>query len=125
MPLRRQIFEVDTDTGTWTDTGPSFHGAIQQMAWNPDTVDTGADLSIWLIPKNGDTGDNILVYSEIDCLGADFLRVPLQPGHSPDGSDTGVDQYFPIVSAGERLRIRVTPGGAAVSGRLYIWSYTG
>jgi hypothetical protein len=32
---------------------------------------------------------------------------------------------MPVVAAGDHLRVRVTPGGGAVVGDLYIWMYTG
>lgn len=120
--IHRHIFEVNTDTGTWGDTGKVFTGEVMQMHWNPDTADTGGDLSLALLPKENDTGDGFIFYNDNDCLGANFVKVPLQPGHASDGTDTGVDEYFPVVSAGDRLRVKVTPGGAAVVGRLYVWT---
>jgi len=126
MSVERHRFDVNTDTGVWTDTGVSFHGAIQQMRWNAATGDTGADLQISLINQTGgDTGDNMVIYEDNDCLGTDFTKVPMQPAHASDGTDTGVDQYALIVGAGERMRVKVTPGGAAVVGTLYIWTYAG
>jgi hypothetical protein len=100
-------------------------GSIVQMRWAPETGDTGGDLLIALLPKANDTGGGWVFYDDNDCLGAGFTKVPLQPGHGPDGTDTGVDQYHPIVAAGDRLRIKVTPGGSAVVGDLYIWTYQG
>src|SRR3989304_1251969 len=124
--LSRQRFDVSTDTGTWTDTGPAFSGGILQMRGEPVAGDTGGDLEISLLSELGtDTGNGIIFFSDNDCLGADFLRVPLQPGHGADGFDTGVDNYFPIVGAGDRIRVKVTPGGASLSGRLYVWTYSG
>jgi hypothetical protein len=124
--LSRQKYDVSTDTGVWTDTGPAFSGGVVQMRWEPVTGDTGGDLQISLLSELGaDTGNGIIVYDDNDCLGADFMKVPMQPAHGPDGSDTGVDDYAPIVAAGDRLRVKVTPGGAAVVGRLYIWTYSG
>jgi hypothetical protein len=105
----------------WTDTGVSFSGAILQIAWNPTTPDTGGDLQIALKPlSGGDTGPNWVVYSNNDCLGADFIQAPRQRSFGSDGAaDTGA---VPVVAAGDRLRVKVTPGGAAVVGKLYIWS---
>jgi len=124
--ISRQRFNVNTQSGVWTDTGPAFMGGIMQMRWDPSTPDTGADLELSLLSEDAsDTGNGIVFYSDNDCLGADFMKVPLQPGHASDGTDTGVDQYFPIVSAGDRIRVRVTPGGAAVVGTLHLWTYTG
>ena len=123
--ISRQRFAINTDTGSQGDTGPVFMGSIVQMRWAPATGDTGGDLLMALLPKAGDTGEGFVFFNDNDCLGAGFNRVPLQPAHASDGFDTGVDQYHPIVGAGDRLRIKVTPGGAAVVGNLYIWTYTG
>lgn len=124
--MQRQLFEVSTDTGTWGDTGPHFSGVIQQIRWNPTTADTGADLAIALLPRQNDTGDGWLIYNDNDSLGVDFVRGLRQPQHgsdgAPDPADTGAAFGVPIVAAGDRLRVKVTPGGTAVAGRLYVWS---
>lgn len=125
MAVERQRLRINTDTGAGGDTGPSFFGAIQQMRWVPTTGDTGGDLLLALLPIAGDTGGGYVFYSDNDCLGSAFTKVPLQPGHASDGFDTGVDQYFPIVAAGDRIRAKATPGGTAIVGDLYIWTYTG
>ena len=123
--ISRQRFAINTDTGTQGDTGPVFMGSIVQMRWAPATGDTGGDLLMALLPIAGDTGEGFVFFNDNDCLGSGFNRVPLQPAQGSDGLDTGVDQYHPIVGAGDRLRIKVTPGGAAVVGNLYVWTYTG
>lgn len=120
--IERQIFQVSTDTGTWGDTGPHFFGEIAQVRWNPTTVDTGADLRLDLLPKDGDTGDGWTVYNDNDCLGANFTKVPTQPQAHSDGADTGASLDVPVVAAGDRLRVKVTPGGAEVAGRLYVYT---
>jgi hypothetical protein len=122
MTMMRQRFDVDTDTGRWSDIGPPFFGAILQMAWNPSTGDTGGDLEVALKPlSDGDTGPSWVVYSDNDCLGTDFIKAPRQHAHGLNGiADTG--SPVPVVGAGDRLRVKVTPGGAAVVGKLYIWS---
>ena len=119
--MQRQRFDVSTDTGHWTDTGPSFSGAILQMGWSPSTPDTGGDLQITLMPVPGDTGAGWSIYNNNDCLGSDFLQALRQPQHGSDGAaDTG--HFAPIAAAGDRLRVKVTPGGAAVVGKLYVWT---
>lgn len=119
MTVSRQIFEVSTDTGTWGDTGPNFSGQIVQVHWNPTTVDTGADLTMALLPRAGDTGDGFNVIAQTDVLGTNFQRVPGQRVHDAAGvADTGL---APVYAAGDRLRVKVTPGGAACAGRLYVW----
>lgn len=119
--MQRQIYEVDTDTGTWGDTGPPVFGELAQIRWNPTTVDTGADLQVALLPRSGDTGDGYLCYDDNDCLGVNLQRVPVQPNHHADGFDTGAAQETPVVFAGDRPRVKVIPGGAAVAGRLYLY----
>lgn len=124
--MHRQLFEIDTDTGTQGDTGPPFHGLVYQMRWQPTTADTGADLQIALLPRKDDTGDGWLFVNETDVLGTDFVRAPRQPQHGSDGAvdpaDTGAAFGVPVVGAGDRLRVKVIPGGAALVGRLYVWT---
>jgi hypothetical protein len=131
MPYQRMLFNINTDTGSFGDTGPPFHGEIKQVRWNPTTADTGADLKLALLPRAGDTGDGFEFYNDNDVLGTNFNRVPRQVQHDADGSvalysgaaaDTGATLTAPIVAAGDRLRVKVIPGGAAVAGRLYIWA---
>lgn len=123
--MQRQVFTISTDTGTQGDTGPNFSGEIMQIGWAPVTADTGADLSLVLLPVDTtDTAGGLPLLNDADCLGASFMRAPKIPGfgRTPDGTDTGLAHYAPPVASGDRLRIKVTPGGAAVSGKLYVWS---
>jgi len=120
--IMRQQFKFSTDTGSQGDTGAPFFGEIAQMRWVPTTPDTGGDLQVTLLPRIGDTGDGFTFYDDNDCLGANFTRVPVQPMHHADGLDTGAAIDAPIVAADERLRVKVIPGGAALAGRLYVWS---
>ena len=120
--MQRQLFNISTDTGVWTDSGPSFSGEILQARYEVITGDTGGDLAIWLQQANGDTGNGIVVATHAN-LNTDFVRCWRQPVHSTAGAvDTGADQTVPIVAAGDHLRVKVTPGGAAVAGKLYIWT---
>jgi len=119
--MHRQLFEVSTDTGTWGDTGPPFTGEIKQVRWNPTTGDTGGDLKLALLPRQDDTGDGFEFFNDNDCLGTNFQRVPVQPRHHADGADTGAADESLIAGAGDRLRVKVIPGGLAVAGRLYVW----
>ena len=120
--MQRLIFEVDTDTGSWGDTGIPLHGELAQVRWNPTTADTGGDLKLAILPKSGDTGDGFEFFNDNDCLGTNFQRVPVQSNHHSDGFDTGAAQESLIAFAGDRLRVKVIPGGAAVVGRLYVWT---
>lgn len=124
--MQRLLFNVNTDTGTWGDTGPVLAaGMVQQIRWNPTTPDTGGDLQIAVLPRRGDTGDGWLIYNDNDCLGANFVRGLRQPQHgsdgAPDPADTGAAFGVPIHVGASRLRVKVIPGGAAAVGRLYIW----
>jgi hypothetical protein len=119
--MQRMRFDINTDTGTQGDTGPVFSGTIRQMGWAPTASDTGAALYVALINAQGDTSGGITLVNDEDSLNAGFLRAPVIPGASPDGFDTGVDQYFPPVAAGGRLRVKVTPASAGVAGKLYFW----
>ena len=122
MYYSRQRFDVNAGSGVWADTGPSFMGEVTQLAWNPSTPDTGGDLQITLRPaKGGDTGNGWSIYNDNDCLGADFIKATRVSRYGPDGvSDTGHTER--VVSAGDRLRVKVTPGGAACVGKLYVWT---
>lgn len=120
MAYSRQTFTL-SGSSPFSDTGPSFFGAIMQMRWYPTTVDTGADIALDLMPDRSDTGQAITFYSKTDCLGAAFTKVPTQPSHHSDGFDTGASNDVPIVAAGDRIRARVTPG-ATCAGRLIIWT---
>lgn len=120
--MQRQIFEF-TDTGTFGDTGPAFFGFIHQIAWAPVAADTGCDLAVALVPRQGDTGDGWNILSQANVLGTQFRRVPGQRQHDAAGlSDTGL---VPIVAAGDKLRVKVTNQAgvsSATQGRLYIWT---
>lgn len=125
--LTRQRYDIDTDTGTQSFTGPSFMGGLMQIGWDVSTADTGADLEISLQPGDAsDTGDGWTVYNNNDCLGADFLQPLLRNVVHANGLDTGAGgAQAPIAAAGDKLRVKVTPGGSAVAGTLYVWTYTG
>jgi hypothetical protein len=117
----RQLFQINTDTGSQGDTGPMFSGEISQIKWYPTTADTGADLLIQLRQRADDTGDSIVVFNKADCLGAGFTQQPVCPQVTNDG-DSGNAIYAPYYSNNERIRVKVTPGGAACVGRLYVWT---
>ncbi len=106
------------------DTGPHCNGVIRQMRWCPVTPDTGADLVLSLLPLAGDTGNGWVFYSQADCLGSQFTKLPRSPMHAADGGqlDTGGDLSDAIVAAGDRIRAKAIGGGnaAALDGRLYV-----
>lgn len=122
---RIQMNFATTDTGRHGDTGPSISGELAQVAWHVTDGDTGGGIVMSLLPVAGDTGDGFDILSNLGAGGnmaVDFHKVPRQPGCGPDGRDTGVDEYHPIVAAGDRLRAKVRPGDTGpLAGRLYIW----
>jgi hypothetical protein len=126
MPMQRQLYQVSTDTGSWSDTGLPIMGEIRQIGWQPSTPDTGGDVVVTLLPQPGDSGDGWVIAAYPDCLGGDFLRAPRIPQHgidgNPDPADTGAAFGVPVVAAGDRLRVRIIPGGSAVAGKLYVWT---
>ena len=122
MTISRQVFNLSGASSAFSDTGPPFTGEIVQMRYYPSTADTGGDLAIDLMHNLADTGEAYTFFNDNDCMGVAFARVPSQPQTHADGFDTGASLDMPVVSAGERLRVRVTPGGSAVAGKLYVYS---
>lgn len=121
MTISRQTFQINTDTGTQGDTGKATFGQIVQVTWRPTTADTGGDLYLVALPVMGDTAGGMLVLNDNDCLGAQFSKQPTIPQTHVDGFDTGAALDIPRYVAGERLRVKVTPGGAAVVGTVAVY----
>lgn len=124
--MKRYVFNVSTDTGTSAlqsgDTGKvPVMGQVVQLRWNPTSVDTGGDLYVALLPKEGDTGDGYAVFNDNDCLGTNFTRLLGFPSSHIDGHDTGRGDGVAPYAAGERLRIKILPGQAECRGRLYVY----
>jgi hypothetical protein len=118
--LSRQLFQF-SDTGTQSDTGPHFMGAILQYRWVHVSGDTGGTIEITLMPRTGDTGDGWVIASH-GLLAPQQSKALRQPAHASDGFDTGVDAYVPVVAAGDRLRVKRTATAAgAIVGRMYVW----
>ncbi len=125
MGVDRQHFAIDTDTGTQALSGPSFFGAVVQLGWQPETVDTGDNLDVILCPVAGDTAGGFPIYSK-EGLGTAFLQGLVVSSVHKNASDTGTSgsqQHY--ASAGDHLVVRVTPSGAALKGKFYAWTYTG
>lgn len=124
MPTTRQVFTFSSATAV-TDTGPPIWGQVVQARWEQTGAgDTGADLTIYAQQRESDSGNGVLVVDDNDCLGADFVRQWRSPLHNTDGVqiDTGADFSEPITLAGDRLRVKITPAGGTVNGRLYVWA---
>lgn len=118
--FQRQTFNLTAGgAATVGDTGPSFMGEILQMRWTNLSGDTGGSIAISIHPNQNDTGDGWEIYN--GGISPQFTKALRQPAHGPDGTDTGVDAYVPVVAAGDRLRVRMT-AAAAKSGRLHIWT---
>lgn len=111
------------DTGRLGDTGYLW-GKLEQIAWQPtagDTGDTGL-IEVTLLPKESDSGDGILIYTESRAFGSgNFTRYVRQPEHASDGTDTGVDSYTKVIGMGGRLRVKMRLGDTGATGRLYVW----
>ena len=122
MTITRQMYEFATASAK-TDTGPPVTGALHQMRWEQTgTADTGGDVAIYGQQREADTGNGFIAFDDNDCLGTDFQRLPRSATHTVAGlADTGDDFLEAVVFAGERPRVRVTPAGGTVSGRLYLW----
>jgi len=125
MGIKRYIFNVSTDTGLSAlqsgDTGKSVFGEFRQLRWNPTSIDTGGDLYVALLPKDGDSGDGFQIFSKNDILGANFTRLVTQQTVHNDNFDTGSTSEMHFVAAGERVRIKVLPGQSECRGRLYLY----
>lgn len=121
MPFHRQRFDLTGGASPFSVMGPPVSGAIMQIAWRSQLGDTGADLAIDVLPSDlaGDTGLAVTLFADQDCLGSPFLKAPRQPTHAVDGSEAQTGMA-PVVVDG-RLRVRVTPGGNAVSGKLDVY----
>lgn len=130
--MNRQRFDISVSGGVAAiDTGPNTFGEIRQMRW-VHAADTGqvATLQLGVYPDQSDTGLGWLFYSAAAAnLATQFTKVPYQPVHGSDGNvdpaDTGSQVGVPVVMAGDRIRVIVTPSDTGVvltNGRLYIWT---
>lgn len=120
--MQRQVYNFNTGSAV-TDTGPPAFGEMVMARWEvTGAADTGGDVAIYAQQREADTGDGVLVVNDNDCLGADFVRQWRSPTHNTAGGavDTGDDFAAPVVFAGDRPRVRITPGGTTI-GRLYLW----
>ena len=118
--IGRHTFSFNTGASPAGDTGPGIVGAVRQIRWSRESGDTGGAIAVSLLPRTGDTGDGITILA---CgLTPQFQKVPVQPTHHSDGFDTGAAQEVPYVAAEDRLRVKLTPSGTGVVGRLWVWS---
>ena len=125
MTVKRQRFAIDTDTGVQTLTGPNFFGGVLQLGWNPETVDTGDNLDVFLCPTDGDTEGGFPIFSK-EGLSASFLNPLVASGVHKNATDTGTSGAQSVyAAAGDHLVVKATPSGAALKGEFYAWTYTG
>jgi hypothetical protein len=121
--MSRQVFEfqtAETDTGTITQIGAPFCGAVHSIGWNGDTG-TGT-IFVQLIPRHADIADadtgaaHIILNRTIS--NPDIMWMPRLTTTLPAGTDTGhLDRDY-FVGAGDQLRVRKVAGSR---GRLYVW----
>jgi hypothetical protein len=126
--MQRITFNVSTDTGGKSgDTGPSIWGELKQIRWVPTTTDTGgADLVLTQLMVDGDTSGGWDFYAGVDSLAGAFTKSLRVTTHDKTGiadmTDTGTPASpTEVVFAGEKIRMKVTPGGTAIAGKLYLW----
>lgn len=114
--ITRQKFEFPV--GKRGDTGAPANGVLHQIRWLLGS-DTGQNVTVSVLPKQGDTGEGYVVYSKVN--GFDAIVTPGLFGH-----DTGSGSSFVQYSlASERIRVKITNDtGVATpnaSGTLYAW----
>jgi hypothetical protein len=126
MSVTRTMFAVSTDTGEyWRDTGPNMEGPIVQMVWVPTSGDTGgADLKIELFGSTtasgaADTGAIIDVWNEVDALATARRKWVIKQATYDTGGAITSEEF--IFTAGEKMRVTVTPAGVATVGKLYVY----
>lgn len=121
---RRHLFQF-SDTGTETLVGSPFSGEVLQYRYVRQSGDTGGNIEIALDIDQSDTGMGWLIASH--GLQPQLVKALRQPQHgadgAPDPADTGAAFGVPIVSNGDRLRVRRTATAVgAMVGRLYVWT---
>lgn len=124
--MQRTTININQASGTAviTDTGPVLVGELVQIRWDPTEGHAASTLALeQMLAGASDTGDSYRFITATD-LSAQFVKCPRQALHDAAGSvfDTGGARE-PVYWAGEKLRIRLTPGdtGHAVAGNLHIW----
>lgn len=129
MTINRHVFPFTITGGTAKGDTGWLYGAIQQLRWYPDTVDTGqpSTLSLAVVPGSvRDTGTGWNIFSQSNQMGVGFTKAPRQTSHDASGDpyDTGGDFHEPIVFTQDKLRMKLTPAdtGIAFSGKLYVWT---
>jgi hypothetical protein len=126
MTISRQQFNFATGASAVTDTGGPFTGLIHQVRWQAlSGTDTGGELAIFVQQRPEDTGDGFLVWrrsSPASHLTTDFVGMPRRLVVEDTGTSPAGSVLEAVGSAGEHLRVRITPGGTGVAGKLYIWT---
>jgi hypothetical protein len=124
--MQRHVFPVVTDTGTFELRSAPVDGEIAQVRWHHTGGDTGGAIALDLMVDAIDTGPAFPVLA-CGLLAPGWLKAPRQPTHDVGGNvdlngDTGTPvSPEPFVANREALRLRVTPSGGALQGRLYVW----
>jgi hypothetical protein len=129
--MNRSYFPVTVTGGVaYSANTPPIHGEIKQLRWY-HVADTGqlATIELAVLPDQNDTGIGWQIYNRASAnVATPFVVAPRQSTHdlsgAPDHTDTGTPAApAPIVLAGDRLRVKVTPAdtGVVIDGKLYIW----
>lgn len=121
--MNRSPFPVSVSGGTAYSESVRVDGPIHQLRWHA-AADTGqiASIDLTILPDTVDTGPGWSFYARAAAnVATQFVAVPTQEIHdAAAASDTG---YAPIVAAGDRIRLTVTPDdtGVAFNATCYLW----
>lgn len=123
--MSRMRFDFATAGTPMSDTGPAMFGRVHMARWYRSSGDTGGTIEATLMLDAGDTGPGVVVFSAGLTPGG-WLKFPRWPSHDPSGDvdgDTGAPVApQPLMAFGERLRLKLTPGGTGVTGRVWVWT---
>lgn len=118
MPVRRQVFNILTDTGSsFRDTGAPINGLFLGAYLKLDDtgqLDTGANITLTV----KGTERQLVKW---DNVGASPRGLnPRQAVHDTGGA--AIDgQYDYFVLADEQIKVAADQGGVAKSGTIYVW----
>ena len=124
--MKRVVFR-NSDTGTSLRQSGPLTGKIAQLIVAPGSAaDSGADISVTVLPSQDDTGHGYLIYSKANSGAVhriEFPRGAVSVGTTgaDNSGDTGYTEYC---LAGDRVQVGVVQSGAvtaAFSGTVYLY----
>lgn len=124
--MKRVVFR-NADTGTSLRQSGPLTGKIAQLIVAPGSAaDSGADISVTVLPSQDDTGHGYLIYSRANSGGVarvEFPRGPVSVGATgaDNSGDTGYTEYC---LAGDRVQVGVIQSGGvatAFAGTIYLY----